>query len=36
MQYIDFMMAIRIFFAVQLRFFKVQCNDDEFDFAIND
>ena len=34
--YMKFMMALRLFFATQLRFFEVQCNYDEFDFAIND
>ena len=30
------MISLRLFFAAQLRFYKVQCSDDEFDFAMND
>ena len=30
------MISLRVFFVAQLRFYKVQCSDDEFDFAMND
>jgi hypothetical protein len=30
------MISLRVFFVAQLKFYKVQCSDEEFDFAIND
>ena len=30
------MVSVRVFFAAQLRYYKVQCSDEEFDFAMND